>query len=230
MSQSEKRRAYGREYAYRKRQERIAALNMNTLTCQAMLSRGHPCRTRLQSRFVDGHTVPFCPTCDRKARGLCIECEAPVEGTVRKALYCALHKKLALIASLDRYKKRNAAKLRKKERKRMADPVVHADRLAYKRDYRKALPGKVATYKKRHYQRNREKVLAYMAEYRAKRREHYRAMELARHHGTLPPRTCLTCPTVLTGRPKRCDACKEGDRKAARQRIAARPAFQETAA
>lgn len=223
------RTTYAREFARRKRAEKVAAANMSTLTCQAMLFRGKRCGTALRSRFVDGVTVPFCPTCDRKARGICIECDAPVDGTPRRALYCALHRRLAQAQSYARWRKENRTALKRKHRTRMKDPSVHADRLEYKRLYRKALPTKTAAEKKRYYQRNREHVLAYMAEYRARNREKRAAVERARHHGTLPPRTCLTCPTVLTGRPKRCPDCKAADRRMARERIASRTAFQKAA-
>jgi len=39
----------------------------------------------------------------------------------------------------------------------------------------------------------------------------------------LAPRTCLTCPTIMTGTRKRCDACLTSDRDAAAQLLAARP-------
>lgn len=223
MTRTLEKRQKNTEYARQLRARKVAAANMDAVRCRALLANHHPCNTPLQSRFVDGETVPFCPTCEKKARGICIECEAPVQGARRKALRCALHKKLAHQASLDRYKHRNKAKLRRKEQRRMSDPAVRADRIAYKKLYRRALPSKTAAYKKAYTLRNAEKVRAYQAAYREKRREERAAVERARNAGTLPPRACLTCPTIITGRAKRCAPCKEQDRRMAREIIAARP-------
>lgn len=219
------KRTYQREHLRRKRANAIAAKNAHTLRCQAMLANRRPCRTPLQSRFVDGETVPFCPTCDRKARGVCTRCgEAPVTGQARKALYCAPCHKIAKHDAYARYKDRHKAALRRKERTRMADPEVRADRNAYKRLYRKAVPTKVAAYKQAYLARHREHVLAYHVAYRAKHAEERRERERLRARGELPPRACLTCPTIISGRAKRCDACKRNDRQRARATIAARMA------
>ncbi len=216
------RRAYNTAYVRRRREARVAAANAHSVVCQAMLGNGHPCKTPLRSRFVDGVTVPWCPTCEKKAKGICIECDQPVVGMRGKALRCALHAKLAKAASLERYRARNTRKMRTKEATRMADPVVHADRLEYKRLYRKSVPGKVAKYKRQYYERHKEKIDAYMAAYRAARREARCERERLRNAGELPPRTCLTCPTVITGRAKRCAPCKHADRTHARAVLTAR--------
>lgn len=215
-------RAANTEWARKKRQALRDAANADSLRCRAVLGNRLVCHTALQSRFVNGQTVPFCPTCDRKARGICIDCGQPVVGQPGKALRCALHKKLASQAALQRYKDKNKSTLRKKEQRRYADPEKHADRLRYKKLWRQSRPGKVAELKRRYAERYPEKVSAYHKQYRATKAEERRARERARYHGTLPPRTCLTCPTVLTGRAKRCDACRNTARSVAREAIAKR--------
>ena len=222
MTPTHEARRKNTEYARAARARLLAEKNANATTCQALLANGHPCRTPLHSRYVDGETLPFCPTCDRKVRGCCIVCSAPVIGQPRKALYCALHRRLAKQAAGDRHAKTHRRQLKKKENLRLLDPVKHADRLTYKRLARHAKPQTVQAYKRADYLKHREQRLAYHAAYRARKKAERAATELARYHGTLPPRTCLTCPTVLTGRPKKCDACKRAHRQAARAAILAR--------
>lgn len=210
---------YNTQWARRKRKRLWAERAQFAEKCPAMLGRGKPCNTRLESRFVDGVTVPFCPTCDRKARGVCIDCHtAPVYGTVRKALRCAVCAKLAVHAFHAKYRKSHRAKMRRKERERAGDP----DRLEYKRLWRQSRPAKVAADKKRWQQENQDKVRAYHQRYRAERRAERAERERLRHHGKLPPRTCLSCDTVLTGRAKKCDFCKQEARRVARATIAER--------
>jgi hypothetical protein len=216
-------REYQREYARKRRAAIIAAQNALSDRCQALLSRGHPCRTWLQNRFVDGKTVPFCPTCDRKARGVCIVCESPeITGIPRRALYCALHQKLAKAEAYAKYRKRHRRQLVAKERRRVRDPEKHADRLEYKRQYRQVMAGRIKRYKQEYTARHADKVNAYHAAYRARHAEERRERERLRARGELPPRACLTCPTVLTGRAKKCPACKAAQRASARQAIVAR--------
>lgn len=214
-------RNYNTEYARRRRAEQLAAANANASKCTALLARRTPCRTPLQSRFVNGETVPFCPTCDRKARGICIDCgTAPVDGTPRRSLRCTLCAKLAKQAQYRKYAERHPDRRRRREAKRLADPEKRARKATFAKLLRILKPSKVAAYKKADYERHREKRLAYHAKYREARLAERRAVELARYHGTLPPRTCLTCPTVLTGRAKKCDACKQAARRAARSATA----------
>lgn len=217
------RRTYAREYARSRRRRAVDAQNAVRDTCVAKLSRGLVCKTRLQNRFVNGETVPFCPTCDLKARGICIKCgSAQVKGSVRRALYCALCKRLTLQEGYARYRSAHRKEMSAKEQARLKDPVKHADSLERRRLYRQAVPTKHAAYKKASYLRNREKALAYHAAYRSERREARRERERLRARGELPPRLCLTCPTVVTGRAKKCEPCRRAARAAARAALAAR--------
>ncbi len=223
MAKTLDRRTYAREYARSRRRRAVDAQNAVRITCVARLSRALVCKTPLQSRFVNGETVPFCPTCDRKARGICIKCgTAPVTGSVRRALYCALCKRLTLQESYARYRSAHRKEMSAKEQARLKDPVKRAANLERKRLYRQAVPTKVAAHKKASYLRNREKALAYHAAYRAERREARRERERLRARGELPPRVCLSCPTVVTGRDKKCEPCRRAARAAARAALAAR--------
>lgn len=218
MSATADRTTYAREYARRTRYAKWATAAADATTCPAMLARGRPCKTPLQSRFVNGETVPFCPTCERKRHGICTDCHTePVAGTVGKALRCALCMRLARHEAESRYRAIHGRTKRAKARQYARDHTE--ERRAYKRLYRKIKPTRVAQWKRESYERNREKALAYHREYNAKRAAEKREHERLRNAGQLPPRTCLTCETVLTGRPKRCDPCKNADRKAAREAI-----------
>ncbi len=208
-----RRREQNTASARRRREQRRAEANANAVRCQAILCRNIRCGTRLQNRFVDGQTVPFCPTCDRKARGLCIVCGSPeLTSRPRRALYCALHRKLAQLESGEKYRKRNRRKLQAKERRRMQDPQVRADRIAYKRLARKIKPQQEARRNRESTARRKEAINAYHAAYRAAHRAAIAERELRRYHGLLPPRSCLSCPTILTGRAKKCTACKQRER------------------
>jgi len=212
---------YATQYARRRRQAKWQELASAASTCPALLARRKPCRTPLQSRFVGGETVPFCPTCDRKRRGICIDCTTePVVGQVGKALRCALCAKVARQEQCNRSKAKFRQTRLGKARQYARDHSE--DRREYKRLYRKLKPTHVARLKRESYQRNREKALEYHRAYRATRLAEKREIERLRALGQLPPRSCLTCDTVLTGRAKRCDPCKANDRREARVRIAER--------
>lgn len=215
------RTTYSREYARRAREKQWLVAAENATVCPARLARGHVCQTPLQSRFVQGKTVPFCPTCDRKRRGICIDCHRePVYGKVGCALRCSACSRLARQEQTNRHGVKKRATKREKARQYARDH--REDRIEYKRLYRKIKPQRAAQLKRESYRRNREKALAYHAAYRASRLEQKRETERLRALGQLPPRTCLTCDTVLTGRPKRCTPCKEADRRQAREEIMAR--------
>ena len=216
------RTVYAREYARRKRRQRWLQEAESATRCPAMLARRTPCRAPLQSRFVDSVTVPYCPRCEKKRAGVCTEdgCTSPVEGTVGKAIRCALHRKLAR-AEWSAVWRRKAKNLRKRKARDYARDRSE-DRKAYKRLWRAARPSKVRAMKRADYERNREKYLAYHRAYREARRAERAARERARAAGTLEARTCVTCDTVLSGRAKKCEACKQAARRAARAAIEAR--------
>lgn len=223
MPRSIEERAANTRYARERRAQQIAQANALATRCAALLARRSPCNTKLQSRFVNGATVPFCPTCDRKARGICIDCgAAPVNGTPRRALRCASCGKLSKHEQSKVYRKRHAKRMQQKERDRMADPVKHAAKVEYGRLYRKSRRERMKQWKKADYAKHRERYLEYHRKYRAARRAERAEFERLRWRGELPPRQCLTCPTIMTGRAKKCDTCKQNERRVARAAIVAR--------
>ncbi len=208
------RRTYAREYARKRRRQRWAERAAAAEKCPANLGRGRPCRWPLESRVVAGHTVPFCAQCDRKARGVCIDCKAaPVNGTARKALRCRACAKLERFAAQARYRKRHPGRVRAKWRARlkrlMADPEAHAKRIAAGKLWRLANPKKKAAYAKAWNQSATAR--AYHAEYRAKwsaeRRERERERARLRKQGVVLSHPCVACGASITGRPKKCEAC-----------------------
>ncbi len=213
-------------YTLETRRKRAAQLNAQNFTrthCVANLTRSVPCNTPLQSRFLDGKTVPFCPTCDRKRNGRCVRCAtARVAGTVGLAIYCADCKRLANAEAMARYRETHRSKLRAEDAVRRLDPEVIRDRAEYGKLYRQSRPRKTRANARAEYQRNREKRIAAHAAYRLVHRERLNAARRAHHAGTLPVRFCLSCPTVMTGRLKRCLVCVEALRRSAREAIAAR--------
>lgn len=217
------RRTYQREYARRRRKARWARHAEAVTHCPAMLGNRKPCRWPLENRLIGGVTVPFCAQCDRKARGVCIDCQrAPVAGTVGKALRCAGCKKLEGAAALDRYRKRHPGKIRQqwKRRKRrlLADPAARQAVLDRKRLWRLASPAAVKRHKLADNRSPRAR--AYQQAYRERMRQARAAQELDRYHqrrrGETITHPCVKCGAAITGRPKKCDACRQADYRAAR--------------
>ena len=218
------RTTYAREYARERRRQAWAAAAQDVLECPALLARGKPCRWPLASRFVHGETVPFCAQCDRKARGICIDCQvAPVVGTIGKALRCALCRKLENAAAQDRWRHRHPKKVkqmwRRRKAKLQADPAQYEAMLERKRLWRKANPKKVAKHKAK--ESRSERAQAYYAEYRAKyrerRREQMREYERRKRAGEITSHPCVRCGTSITGRPKKCAPCKQAEYQQARR-------------
>ena len=206
-----------------KRAKRLDARNFTRTHCAANLTRGVPCGTPLHSRFVDGQTVPFCPQCDRKRRGVCVRCTTErVAGTVGLAIYCVACKRLANAEAMARHRVAHADDRKARDDARRADPAKRTDRAEYNRLYRLSRPRKVRELAHVDYTRHRDTRLAYFAAYRAEKREQLNAARRRRYHGDLPERACVSCPMVLTGRAKRCGPCVQAIRTAARAAIAAR--------
>lgn len=204
------RRTYAREYARKRRRARWTEIAMNSERCPAMLGNKKPCRAPLQNR---GGT-PFCPRCDLKARGLCIDCgTAPVDGEPRKALRCRTCKKLERAAAEDRWKKKHPGRVKaqwkRRKRRWQERPEEHAEALKRKRLWRQANPTRVRNSKgawgrsaaARAYQK------AYRARLSAERRERERERARLRKLGIIMTHPCTGCGAPLTGRSKKCDGC-----------------------
>jgi len=183
--------------------------------CPALLGNNKPCRWPLQSRLVGGVTVPFCAQCDRKARGVCIDCKAePVVGTFGKALRCGGCRKLERMAAGQRFKDRHPGKIRaqwrRRKRRLLADPVARQASLERKRLWRLASPKAKRRYAKQWNESPTAK--AYHKAYREARRETLAAK--AREYGAAvargetPTHPCVTCGAPVAGRAKKCEPCR----------------------
>jgi hypothetical protein len=227
---------YGRQWAARQRQARLIEQMRTAATCPRKQGPG-VCGGRIR---VDvgklGQSILVCEFCERRERGVCRDCSAPVYGARGKAIRCARHKHEA-----QRARAREAYRTRDEERER---------RLEYKRAYRKANPDKVRAQKKRYVERHRadpnSKYNRYHASYRKRHRLHRRETEntrnaIKREHRAVP--ACSDCgkPTGWTpvsaekpGAPwKTCMKCawpyqrrkRRRIRREAANRIAADPNF-----
>lgn len=207
------RRTYGRER--RRRQlaaEKAARQSMGT-RCAHRLGR-HFCGARLD--FVtdgSGGVRAVCRLCERRLAGICRDCPQRVAGAVGRTLRCAACKRLVVQASQRRSEKRHLAARRARAREYGREH--REERAAYKRLWRAMRPAKKQLYETRHMANPKAA---------AKRRRYHRAYRAV--HGdrrATAPRTCIDgCGTVVTGRAKRCDACRAQRKRDARALIAAR--------
>ncbi len=196
-------------------------MNAQATTCHVMLAPRVRCDGPLASRFVNGETVPFCARCDRKRRGICIDCtERPVDGRPGMALRCEPCRLQLQRERYAAYRERRPKSMARKARNYYA--THREDRVAYVKEYRAAMPEKTKKKARDYYARNKERVLARQKAHRATKVEEIREKDRLRRAGLTPPRTCLSCPTVLTGRKWRCDACVAVAKAEARAKIARR--------
>lgn len=219
------RREQQRCYAQRRRDRAVAERNRGSTTCQKRHGPGI-CGGVLETRIVEfGRTTIVCPRCERTARGICLDCPAPVAGHVGKALRCATHardaqRRAVRFSELRHHDERRTADKRKRDRERRRRDPKYLAKLEYKRAWRKANRDKVREQKRRSYERRREHVLAYLAAYREKHREHYRDIRNRKNHaraGERPEPACRECGATIawdwqprdrrTHPPSRCDQC-----------------------
>lgn len=203
------RRRYAREYARRRHereyQERIAG---SPERCPFRLGGNAVCGGKLTWDSDGlGNVVAHCAWCERRKRGLCRDCPAPVEGRVRSALRCALHKRLAMRRFSAKHTQNNQRKIRAKARDYSRRPGIRERRNEYKRLVRAAFPSKVAKQKARERKRDNRKRRAYFKRYR---REHGNVRYGANGH------PCVSCDTRLTGRQKKCERCRLATKELAR--------------
>lgn len=217
---SPERRQYAREYARRTRMRAwLVRASGGTDTCPAMLGNRIRCGWPLTSRLVAGATVPWCDQCERKRQGICIDCrKEPVVGAARKALRCGACKKVEHAAALDRYRARHPGRVKRVWLRRKAR--LTADEMERRRErgrlWKLARPSKIKEYKRKPW----AGAAAYQAAYRERRREVRRELERERARqraaGLTMGHRCTHCPVMLTGRQKKCDACRQRDYRAAR--------------
>jgi hypothetical protein len=213
-----------REHARKQRGAALAAKRMSARTCPRRFGRFGVCGAVLVSETVNGLLVVRCPACERFARGICRDCPAPVDGTVRKARRCAACKAKALRACTRKYAENHRAEVNRRARKSYRDDAaVRAQRNEYKRAWRAANPEKVKAQKRRESARQSERRAAYHAEYRQTHRVRIANAQRARYHGATKLRTCITCRrVVVTHRKKKCTKCKELARQTALAALAPR--------
>lgn len=206
-------RRYQREWARRKRAQVLNEKQREAATCPLRHGPGRCGGELAWVRAADRSWKRSCPRCERRLAGICQECALPVEGRVRSALRCAEHKRLERNAYSARYVQRHYSKTRKKWQ---AYHRRHAaEKAAYKKLWRKANREKIRAQKRRAALRQPAHVLQY-------HRGNRMAAEIeGRKFGVPHPRECLSCPTQVTGRAKKCASCKERERQEARRLLAA---------
>lgn len=213
------RRAYQREYARKRRAERLAAKNAGATHCAHRQGPHGRCGARLET-LTDGsgRTSIVCPACDRRERGICRDCPRPVAGTVRKSIRCATHAKVAKDASWRKHRANDPEAHNRASRRNYQKSAERRRRKnEYKKLWRRANPEKVKAYKRRESLRDNAKRKAYHVARRAREREQLAARERARYHDALDLRTCVVpgCDIVVTHRKKKCRRCIERERHAA---------------
>lgn len=211
MTTAASRRLYAREWARRKRARLLAEQRATAHHCPYRMG---PATCGGELRLVRNAArqwIRSCPRCERRVRGICQDCDNPVEGRIRSALRCRPCKRKGLSASTARYVARHRGLVRRKAR-RYARQHREA-RCAYKRLWRQAHPEKVRDQKRRYAVRQPQRLYEYQRAYRM-------AAEIEGR--TLPrgPHACLgACGAILCGRPKKCDGCKERDQREALRQL-----------
>jgi len=226
------RKVYARDYARRLRQRQLLEKQRSSRTCQHRHGSGY-CGGVLETRTdLNGRTIIHCPLCERRERGICRDCPAPVAGVLRKAVRCARCKEKAREAQTERWRVAHQEEIRERQNERYhANDEQRLRKLEYKRLWRKANPDKVRAakqrYAKRHGCQKDSRYLEYHRKYNAQtaRQEEKRARARAKYyekHPVRPDPHCETCSEKITwtpgmGRPPRtCDRCCDKYQLAAR--------------
>lgn len=230
------KREYQRAYAARRRRAAWVEQARSSRTCPARIGRHGTCGAVLESRTDGaGALVISCPRCDRRRRGICRDCPAPVAGAIGKALRCAACKRRANLDALERYQREHRAELRERARAYSQREDVRARKIEYKRLYRAAHPEKVRGYKRKEALQQSARTREYHRRYnamraeekRAEAREKYRALHL------VPTPTCRSCALEIpwnargqagqVGRPPvRCVFCEAREKPGALRAAIAR--------
>lgn len=209
------RRTYQREYARRRRAAKLDIERRESETCSRRMGPGTCGGVLRWVRNLARDWVRNCPRCERREAGLCQDCDAPVEGTRLKALRCATHKRERMNEHGRAFVKRHYIKVRAKWRR--YHKRVAVKKAKYKRLWRKANRDKVRAQKRRYGLRQKPRNREYHQAYRMAAEVEGRA-----RWRTYTDRPCLTCPTIVRGRVKKCDACKDTERRSALELLAGR--------
>lgn len=161
----------------------------------------------------NGRASIVCDRCERRRRGICRDCNAPVEG--KRSIRCARHKLEAKRGYTSRHYRRHVAEVRKKARDYQRR--IKKQAREYKRLWRAANPEKVAAQKVRDRERGNN------ARRLRERRAAGKTSSPALRVDWL--RVCVSCrEIVVTHRKRKCSKCRERDRVAARAILEARKA------
>lgn len=183
-------------------------------------------QVRLDTDFF-GHVVEIPSPCRcaywRRIHGICRACDEPVTGKPKVAVWCDRHRALAHkwaqrkhLAKVGwrhqaEWRARNPEKARESARRYQQDELERQRRNDYKREWRRKNRDKVRAQKRRAALRRGGKTPPAIARWRSE-------VEAGLRTPTPAPknergeRLCLTpgCRAVLTGRAKKCRACKMG--------------------
>ncbi len=153
----------------------------------------------------DGTIYSVCPRCERRKRGICADCPAPVEGRIESAIRCRACKRKARAMYTARHRQRDPEGYRRKSQRlvarRRADPERHAHDLAVKKAWRARNVVRIKL-QKRKWRLNpnrpngystREKYEAYHRAYRAKHALHRRELARRRYYELHPDRPHPIC-------------------------------------
>jgi hypothetical protein len=196
------RTKYQREYARRKRRERLEVELAHELQtgarCPWPTSGGHKCGGILRTDVgALGRTVITCDWCERRRRGICRDCSMPVQGAIGRALRCATHKHVASRASMRASEERHhEARLESSRAYYRDNDDIRRQRNEYKRAWRKANPEKVREHKKLYIERHKNDPTSQYNRYHAKYRKKYRVQkrELERDRLVAAPPARKTSP------------------------------------
>lgn len=196
------RKKYAREWARRQTAKKDAANNQGSRTCQHRYGAG-VCGALLESvTDGDGRVSVECPACRRRMAGICADCNRAVEGRVGSAVRCAEHKKARAAEFYRGYRRDNLQKVRASARRYYKSSKARRKaRAEYKRAWRKANRDKIRAQKRR-------SALRGVAAKAAQRHRDKVQLVVTGTEFTRSLRTCLTCPTIVHGRVKKCVMCK----------------------
>lgn len=153
----------------------------------------------------DGTVYTVCPKCDRRNRGICADCPAPVEGRIGSAMRCRACKRKARAMYVERYRQRDPELYRRKWKRqtaaRRADPERRAHDLAVKKAWRERNVVRIKLQKRKwrlnpnrpNGYSSREKYEAYHRAYRAKHAARRRELARRRYYELHPERPHPVC-------------------------------------
>lgn len=167
-----------------------------------------------------GRVFDFCARCDRRRRGICRDCQLPVEGQVGKAVRCATHKREALRAAGRRCLADPETRRRKnaQARERSRRPAAKARKRERRREWCRRNPDRVRQYKRRYLLQQSPTYLETQRRHNADPERQAKKRELAlrryyERHPVRPDPHCAGCGVAIAwtpgkGRPRRtCDEC-----------------------